>query len=93
MPVSTLQAGQKCTVSIDAKAALGRVIFTSAVNLGVLWNGYVPTDPITIPMGEVQDITVYNGNKIGNIAFTQVFTGGKTLVASTLAVGTILSLY
>ncbi len=30
-PVSTLQSGQKCTVSVDATAALGRVLFTSAV--------------------------------------------------------------
>ena len=48
-PVSTLQAGQKCTVPVDASAGLGRVKFTSAVDLGVLWNGYVPTDPINIP--------------------------------------------
>merc|ERR1712166_32717 len=95
MAVSTLQAGQKCTVSVDANQALGRVIFTSAVNLGFLWNGYVPTDPITIPMGNVQEITVYNGNKSGNIAFTQVFTGAKTLslAASTLALGSIMALY
>ena len=69
MPVSTLQAGQKCTVQVDATAALGRVRFDNALNLGVLWNGYNSEDPITVPEGK-QDITVYNGNKAGNIQFT-----------------------
>ena len=52
-PIATLQAGQKCTVTIDATLALGRVRFASAVNLGVLWNGYSPADPISVPMGSI----------------------------------------
>ena len=65
----TLMAGSKCTVSIDATAALARVIFDDTQDLGVLFNGYNIGEPITIPEGEIQEITVYNGNIAQPVAF------------------------
>ena len=49
-------------------------------------------DPITIPKGNVQDITIYNGNPVGNLAFSVVFTGSQSLKASAaVAAGLVLA--
>ena len=63
---------------------MGRVQLTNTPNLGVLWNNYNSKDPITILKGNVQDITVYNGNPIGNMAFSVVFTGASFMQVSVL---------
>mmetsp|Transcript_18750 Transcript_18750/g.28796 ORF Transcript_18750/g.28796 Transcript_18750/m.28796 type:complete len:83 (+) Transcript_18750:194-442(+) len=47
-----LPAYSQCTINIDATAGVGRVIFDDANSLGVLVNGYVQGEPITIPAGE-----------------------------------------
>ena len=49
----SLPAASKCTVSVDASAALARVIFDDTQDLGVLFNGYTIGEPITIPEGEI----------------------------------------
>ena len=87
----TLTAGSKCTVSIDATAALARVIFDDTTNLGVLFNGYVIGQPITIPEGEIQEITVYNGNIAQPVSFVQSFSGAKTLAGSLLALAFLMN--
>ena len=94
-PTSTLRQGQYCTMTVDAQASLGRVKLTEAVNLGVLWNNYNMNDPITIPKGNVQDITVYNGNPLGNLAFSVTLSGASVLQASTIMASSlaIASLY
>ena len=40
---------------------MGRVTLGQSENLGVLWNDYTLGDPITIPVGIVQELTIYNG--------------------------------
>ena len=52
---------EKCTITIDATAGVARVLFTDASDLGVLVNGYKIGDVFTVPEGEMQEITVYNG--------------------------------
>tara|TARA_B110000285_G_C14853609_1_gene481116 strand:- start:121 stop:282 length:162 start_codon:yes stop_codon:yes gene_type:complete len=50
------------------------------------------TDPITIPKGNVQDITIYNGNPVGNLAFSVVFSGASYLQTSAaVAAGLVLA--
>ena len=49
----SLPAAGKCTVNVDASAALARVIFEDSASLGVLFNGYQIGQPITIPEGEI----------------------------------------
>ena len=76
-----LKAGQKCTISIDASAAVARVIFDDVTNLGVLFNGYEIGKAITIPQGEKQSITVYNGNQLDiPLAFQLSFSGATNLI-------------
>ena len=70
---------------------LGRVQLTQADNLGVLWNNYVMTDPITIPKGNIQDITIYNGNPVGNLAFSVVFSNAQYLQSAAVAAGLVLA--
>ena len=43
---------EKCTVTIDATAAVARVKFGDAAELGVLVNGYQIGDWLEIPEGE-----------------------------------------
>ena len=85
-PTATLQAGQKCTITIDASQSLARLHLTSGAALGVLWNGYKSDDPITIPMGYKQDIVVYNGNRSGSMAIIQVFSSATKLSVATLVI-------
>jgi len=60
---------EKCSISVDATGGVARVLFSDASELGVLFNEYKIGDVITVPEGEIQEITVYNGKKIGTIAF------------------------
>ena len=72
---SNLPQGGQCTLTVDATQALGRVQFNKAVSLGVLYNGYEMGQPITIPKGEVQAITIYNGNAAGPLSIDIVTSG------------------
>jgi len=60
---------ERCTISIDATQGVARVLFSDASELGVLFNEYQIGDVLTIPEGEIQEITVYNGKEVGTIAF------------------------
>ena len=60
---------EKCTVVVDASAAVARVLFSDSPDLGVLMNQYKVGDVITVPEGHMQEITVFNGKKTSTIAF------------------------
>ena len=79
---SNLPAGGQCTISIDATQAMGRVQFDKAVGLGVLYNDYDVGEPITVPKGEIQEITIYNGQASQPISIDIVTSGASTLAAS-----------
>ena len=76
---ANLPQGGQCTVTIDATQAMGRITFQKAVNLGVLYNGYLINEPITIPKGEIQAITIYNGKENGPLSIDIVTSGAKAL--------------
>ena len=57
----TLQAGEMCTISIDAKAYPARIMFDKNDNLGVMYNGYQTGRFLSIPQGSTLDLTIYNG--------------------------------
>ena len=48
-----LNEGEQCQITIDARGGVARVIFDDTSDLGVLYNGYVIGEAITIPEGEV----------------------------------------
>jgi len=60
-----LYEGTKCTMTIDASAAVARVMVTEANQIGVLFNEYDREKWITIPQGNIQEITIYNGKELG----------------------------
>ena len=72
-----------------------RLTFQKATNLGVLYNAYLINEPVTIPQGENQQITVYNGDKVLPVTFTVAISKAAmvsavmgisaAVVASTLA--------
>ena len=68
---------------------MGRITFNKAVNLGVLYNAYLINEPITIPKGEIQAITIYNGKLNGPLAVDIVTSGASTL-GSVLAITTAM---
>ena len=82
---SNLPAGGQCTISIDATQAMGRIQFDKAVGLGVLFNDYDVGEPITIPKGEIQEITIYNGKTSQPISIDIVTSGATTLAAGAAA--------
>ena len=75
----------KCTIMVDANAAVGRVTFAGTSSLGVLYPGYVMGQPITVDKGETKYITVFNGMSKGSVTFNVVFSGAAGLIASGLA--------
>ena len=89
----SLPPAAKCSVNIDASAALARVVFDDTQNLGVLFNGYVIGQPITIPEGEIQEITIYNGNIAQPVAFVLSYSGAKQLAASIITFASSLALF
>ena len=89
---TTLPAGGKCTMTIDATQEVARVLIKEGNELGVLFNQYKMNEWITIPKGNIQEITVYNGKESGPLAFIVLFTSAITLKASML-LGTALLAY
>ena len=79
--------GEYCNIDIDATEAVARVAFRDTVQLGVLYNRYELGNFITIPEGEKQTITIYNGKEKGPIAYFLSFSG-----SSMLQLGTALAL-
>ena len=54
-------------ITIDATKGVARVILEDSTEyLGVLYNGYVLGTPITIPAGEIRQITIFNGQPENN---------------------------
>jgi len=83
-----LEPGAKCTVQVDATAAVSRVIFEdSSLALGVLKNGYRVGDVITVEEGSTQNITIYNGDRGGYLRFTLSFSSAINLAASMAVAG------
>ena len=68
---------------------MGRVTFRKAVDLGVLYNAYLINEPITIPKGEIQAITIYNGKLYGPLSI-DIITSGSTMLGSTVAITTAM---
>ena len=87
----TLPQGGKCTTSVDASQAMGRIQFSKATELGVLYNGYKYNDTLTVPKGEIQDITVYNGKLNGPVTFNFVTSGAEVLGGALMAASTIVA--
>ena len=81
-----LPNGGQCTIAIDATKGMARVRFNKAAQLGVLFTGYKDGEPITIPKGEVQSITVYNGDIRFPLAF-EVTVSGAAYLSSMVALG------
>ena len=81
----SLPEGGQCSVTVDATDAMGRITFQKAVNLGVLYNAYLINEPITIPKGEIQAITIYNGKEYGPLAIDIVTSGAKALGGAVIA--------
>ena len=88
---ANLPAGGQCTLTIDAQQAMGRVKFTKTVDLGVLFNGYTLGQPITIPKGTNQAITIYNGNLAGPLSIDIIVSGATALAAGVAATGVVMS--
>ena len=88
----TLPPAGQCTITIDATQSMARVKFNKAANLGVLFTGYKDGEPITLPKGEVQQITVYNGDTKLSLAFEITVSSAKFMAASlaSLALGSAL---
>ena len=92
----TLGAGSQCTMTIDATQAVARVMIDSGTNIGVLFNEYALKTWMTIPEGNIQEITLYNGRETGNESFIVIFTGATFVKLSAvvgamgLLVGTML---
>ena len=80
----TLQAGTQCTMTIDATQAVARVMIVSGSNIGVLFNEYALGTWMTIPKGNIQEITVYNGRETGNESFIVVFTSAVFIKVSAI---------
>ena len=78
-------------MTIDASQAMGRVTFEKSASLGVLYNGYKPEQPLTVPKGEIQEIVVYNGNVNQPVSVTVVTSGAQAL-AATAATAALVSL-
>ena len=79
-----LSEGEYCTISVDATNGVARVAFTDVDSLGVLYNGYEIGTQITVPEGEVQEITIFNGQEAtyGTLAFQLSFSKASSLVGS-----------
>ena len=83
----TLQAGEMCTIEIDAKNYVGRVLLEVNDNLGVMYNGYRKGEFITVEPGMTLDLTVYNGKSDGPLEFKFIYTGGIRLIYPVLVMG------
>ena len=83
-----LSEGEYCTITVDATNGVARVAFTDVDSLGVLYNGYEIGTQITVPEGEIQEITIFNGQEAsyGTLAFQLSFTGASNLAVSTFAI-------
>ena len=89
----SLLKGEQCTFQIDASAGVARIVFSEAAGLGILFNGYRLDDVITIPEGEVQSITVFNGNKAKPTAFEFSYSGAIKLTGLTMSVLTFSAIF
>lgn len=78
----SLDKGGQCTINVDASKAMVRLTFTKASQLGVLYNAYLINEPVTIPAGENQQITVYNGDLNLPATFTIAISSANTLTAA-----------
>ena len=79
-----LSEGEYCTINVDATNGVARVAFTDVDSLGVLYNGYEIGTQITVPEGESQEITIFNGQEAsyGTLAFQLSFSKASSLAAS-----------
>uniref|UniRef100_A0A7S3IDL5 Uncharacterized protein n=1 Tax=Strombidium inclinatum TaxID=197538 RepID=A0A7S3IDL5_9SPIT len=75
----TLKDNAKCTIMVDATAAVGRVTFDSASKLGVMVPNYVSGTPISIDKGDIRYVTIFNGNENGYMSFYLVFSSAARL--------------
>ena len=89
----SLPKGGQCTIYIDATKSMARVRFNKGANLGVLFTGYKDGEPITIPKGEKQSVTVYNGDLRLPVSFEVTISSAVYLSAvaalSTVAASTL----
>ena len=88
-----LYDGEYCNIDIDAQDAVARVSFQDTVELGVLFNRYSIGETITIPKGQKQTITVYNGKMKGPIAYTLTFSNADSLKVATFALLALFSYF
>ena len=63
------------------------------MELGVLYNGYLINEPLTIPKGQIQSITIYNGKLAGPLSLDIVTSGATALAAGMASVMVAASLF
>ena len=80
----SLPEGSQCNVTINATAALGRVIFEDTDYLGIEFEDRRPNDVITVE-GAVTDVRVFNAAETGPITFRIAFSGASSLALSAIA--------
>ena len=82
-----------CVVKVDATNGVARVIFENSRYLGIEWENYNVTDVITIPEGEIAEITIYNGAETGPALFDISFSGANGFLFFAMAAAFALSTY
>ena len=86
----TIPSNSKCTISLDATAAVGRVIVDNNSELGVLVPGYVIGQPITVSEGQIRKITIYNGGENGPLTYTLSFSAAHSKALNILLLVSVL---
>ena len=80
----SLAQGGKCTIKLDARSGVARVVFDWNVQnsqLGIDTNNWKTGDVISFDSGE-NEIIIYNGNESGPLTFDISFSGAANLAAA-----------
>ena len=83
----SLATTEQCTVSVDATAAIARVVFSDADSLGIVgYSDYIMGEPLVVAAGESESFVIYNAdNSGGSVSFTLSFTGAVYIASSAIA--------
>ena len=75
-----LKPGEFCTYTVDASEWVGRLLFVNNADLGMMYAAYQFDTWITVPQGEIMEITIYNAKKTAvDLSYSFVFSGGQKL--------------
>ena len=83
LPAKSIRLGEneKCTVKVDGTNALAKVSFGGKW-VGVLYPGYQENDVISVSVGQIKYVTIYNGQSRGSINVRIFFSSAKQLALS-----------